>query len=256
LTDDELAQGEQQARDRINVNRDFDEVWSTRKTRILTRRTSLIIDPPDGKLPPRIKEAEQRRTAKVAAQSKRGPADSYEDRRLSERCIMNEQNGPPIIPVPVDGLLGVEFLFQIFQNSEHVAILSERLPQLRIIPLDGRPHLPPSIPQWLGDSRGRWDGATLIVETTNLHAGRSIAGFPAGNSRVIERFTRSGPDAIDYRFTVDDSTTWSRSWTATVPITKTHGKLYEYACHEGNYGLVNILSTARALERLAADTAK
>lgn len=197
LTDDELAQAEQRAHDRANVDqrggagtntdvsREFNEFWHSRRPTILTRRTSLITDPPDGKLPPLTQEAEQRRTASVAARRDRGPADSYEDRSLGERCIMIEDNGPPILPARSEILLGREFPFRIFQNSEYVAILSEEVQQLRIIPLDGRPHLPPGIRQWVGDSRGHWEGATLIIETTNLHRRRSIAGFPAENMRVV-----------------------------------------------------------------------
>ena len=268
LTDDELAQAEQRVHDRANVDRrdgagtdadvgrEFNEFWHTRRPTILTRRTSLITDPPDGKLPPLTKEAEQRRAASVAAQRNRGPADSYEDRRLGERCIMIEANGPPILPVASEILLGREFPFRIFQTSGYVAIWSEEEQQIRIIPLDGRPHLPPAIGQWLGDSRGHWEGTTLIIETTNLHQGRSIAGFPAEKMRVVERLTRSDSDAIDYQFTVYDSTTWTKPWTAAIPITKTQGEIYEFACHEGNYGLVNILRGARAQERLSGEAAK
>jgi hypothetical protein len=268
LTDDELAQAEQEARSRANrdrrdaagtdtdVGREVNEFWDARRTTILTHRTSLITDPPEGTLPPLAPEAEQRRAATVAARAKRGPADSYEDRRLNERCLMAEGNGPPILPGNLDILVGREFSFQIFQNYDYVAILSEDVPQLRIIPLDGRPHLPPGIRQWVGDSRGHWEDTTLVVETTNLNRHRSIAGFPAEKMRVVERFTRSRPDVIDYQFTVDDPTTWTKPWTAAVPIAKTQGKLYEFACHEGNYGLVNILRGARVQEKAAEEAAK
>jgi hypothetical protein len=268
LTDDELTQAEQQARDQANVDRrdgagtntdvgrETNEFWHTRRTTILTHRTSLITDPPEGTLPPLTPEAERRRAANVAARAKRGPADSYEDRRINERCLMNEGHGPPILPNNIDILVGREVPFQIFQNSDYVAILSEELPQLRIIPLDGRPHLPSGIRQWVGDSRGRWEGTTLVIETTNLNGHRSIAGFPAENMRVVERLTRSSPDTIDYQFTVDDTTTWTKPWTASVPIVRTQGRLYEFACHEGNYGLVNILTGARAEEKAAQEAAK
>jgi hypothetical protein len=268
LTADEFARAEQLTHDRANVDRrdavgtdvdvgrEYNEFWHTRRRTILTVRTSLITDPTDGKLPPLTEAAKQRRADDVAARSKRGPADSYEDRRLSERCLMHEENGPPILPGSIAVLVGREFLFQIFQTSDYVAILSEEPPQVRIIPLDGRPHLPPSIRQWVGDSRGHWEGTTLVVETTNLHLRRTVAGFPADKMHVVERFSRSAPDAIDYQFTVDDSTTWSEPWTAAVPIQKPQGRIYEFACHEGNYGLVNILTGARAEEKTAEDAAK
>jgi hypothetical protein len=205
-------------------------------------------------------EGEQKRAAKVAARRRLSFADSYADRNLNERCLMIEANGPPILPdtteIPVELLFGREFAFQIFQNSDYVVISSEEVQQVRIISLDGRSHLPAVIRQWVGDSRGHWEGATLVVETTNLNGHRSIAGFPAEKMRVVERLTRSAPDAIDYQFTVEDSTTWSKPWTAAVPITKTQGQLYEFACHEGNYGLMNILSAARAQEKLARDTVR
>jgi hypothetical protein len=263
LSDDEFAQAERQAHERSNrdrrdgagtnvdLGREANEFWSERRPTILTRRTSLITDPPDGKLPRLTPEAEQRRDATAAALRERGSADSWEDRPLNERCLKNPANGPPMLPVPMlmpDILLGQKFLFRILQTPEYVVILSEVIQELRIIPLDGRPHLPRGIRQWLGDSRGRWEGRTLVVETTNLHESLSIAGFPAGNVRVVERFTRTDADSIDYQFTIDDPTTWTKPWTAAVPITKTNGEIYEFACHEGNYGLMNILKGARAQE--------
>jgi hypothetical protein len=260
LTDDELAKAERAAHERANVDRrdgagtdadvsrEFNEFWHTRRPTILMRRTSLITDPPNGKLPPLTKDAEQMLAARLAAQRSHGPADSPEDRRVNERCLMNDANGPPIIPSTNEVLLGRVFLFQIFQTPDYVGILSEEMPQLRIIPLNGRPHLPSSIRQWLGDSRGHWEGQTLIIETTNFYRGRSVAGFPAENMRVVERLTRSSPDVLNYEFTVSDPTMWTRPWTAAVPISKGEGQLYEYACHEGNYGLVNILKGARAQE--------
>jgi hypothetical protein len=266
LTDEELARAERQTRDRSNmdrrdgvgteadVQREANEFWFSRRPTILERRTSLVSDPPDGKLPPLTPEAKQRQAAAAAARRERGPADSYEDRTLTERCIMREANGPPILPIPnIDVTLGFTFHFRILQNAEHVAILSEVVQQARIIPLDGRPHLPQGIRQWLGDSRGRWEGNTLIVETTNLHGKRAIAGSPAGNVHLIERFTRVSASAIDYQFTVKDPTTWTAPWSAAVSIEKTEGEIYEFACHEGNYSMTNILSGARAQEKPAGE---
>ena len=266
LTDEELARAEQLVRDRSNmdrrdgvgtdadVGREGNEFWFTRRPAILVRRTSLITDPPDGKLPPLTPEAKQRQAAAAAARRERGPADSYEDRTLTERCLMREANGPPILPIPnIDVTLGFTFHFRILQNAGYVTILSEVVQQARIIPLDGRPHLPQGIRQWLGDSRGRWEGDTLIVETTNLHDKRVIAGFPAGNVHLVERFTRISASAIDYQFTVNDPATWTAPWTAAVSIEKTEGEIYEFACHEGNYSMTYILSGARAQEKSAGE---
>jgi len=145
-------------------------------------------------------------------------------------------------------LNGHMWQFQILQTAKQVAILSEYIQQVRIIPLDGRPHLPPAVRQWLGDSRGRWEQRTLVVETSNFSAQRLFLGLSAANLRIVERFTRTAADTLDYQFTADDTTRWTKPWTAAVPIGKTDGVLYEFACHEGNYGMRNILSTARALE--------
>jgi hypothetical protein len=262
LTDEELALAERQMRDRSNmdrrdgvgtdadVGREANEFWFTRRPTIMDRRTSLITDPPDGKLPPLTPEAKQRQAAMAAARRGRGPADSYEDRNLTERCIMREPNGPPILPLPnVDVILGFTFQFRILQTADHVAILSEVVQQARIIPLDGRSHLAQGIRQWLGDSRGRWEGNTLIVDTTNLHDNRVIAGVPAGNVHLVERFTRVGANAIDYQFTVNDPTMWTAPWSAAVSIEKTEGEIYEFACHEGNHSMTYMLSGARAQEK-------
>jgi len=266
MTDEELTRAERQIRERSNmdrrdgvgteadVSREANEFWFTRRPAILDRRTSLITDPPDGKLPPLTPEAKQRQAVAAAARRDRGPADSYEDRNLTERCIMREANGPPILPTPnVDVIVGFTFHFRILQNPDYVTILSEVVQQARIIPLDGRPHLPQGVRQWLGDSRGRWEGNTLIVETTNLHDKRVIAGLPAGNVRLVERFTRVGANAIDYQFTVNDPTTWTAPWTAAVSVEKTAGEIYEFACHEGNHSLTFMLSGARAQEKQAGN---
>ena len=143
--------------------------------------------------------------------------------------------------------------YQIAQTRDYVAIRYEMLAETRIIPLDGRPHLGPAIPQWIGNSRGRWEGETLVVETTN-YSDKTTFRFPAAHEtlRVVERFTRTDEDTIDYRFTVHDATMYTRPWTAVLPMTKTDGPIYEYACHEGNYGLANVLRGHRAEEAEAA----
>jgi hypothetical protein len=266
LTDEELAQAEWQARARssmdrrdgagtdADVNRDANEFWFERRKTILIRRTSLVVDPPDGKLPPVTAEADRRRTA-FAEYLRQHPADSWDDRRLNDRCIMFLQSGPPMIPQSVDFLLGFPFHFQIFQTADHVVILHEE-PNRQIVPLDGRSHLQPGVRQWLGDSRGHWEGETLVVETTNFRDRLYAGVFTTGHLRLTERFTRVDADTIDYRFTVDDPTTWTKPWTAVVPILKSDGRLYEYACHEGNYALPNILRGARAQEKVTEQEAK
>lgn len=234
----------------VDVSRETNEFWYTRRQTILTNRTALIVDPPDGKLPPLLEEADRKRTAN-AAYLREHPADSWEDRRLTERCITFLQNGPPIIPfngANDELLLGFPFHFQVIQARGYVVIRHEEL-SVRIIPLDEPPRLPEGVGQWLGASRGHWENRTLVVETTNFREGRPYAGaFTTARLRLVERFTRVSADTIDYRFTVTDPATWSRPWTAAVHIARTNGQIYEFACHEGNYGLRNILSAARALE--------
>jgi hypothetical protein len=262
MTDDELAQAEQalqrSSTDRrdgagttADVSREANEFWFDRRKTILTRRTSLIVDPTDGRLPALTDDGERRRSAR-ANYLREHPADSWEDRRLNERCILYLQSGPPIIPIGGPGveiLFGVPYHFEIYQSSGYVVIRHEEL-SVRIIPLDGRPHLAGAVSQWLGDSRGHWEGDTLTIETTNFREGRLYAGaLTTSQLRLTERLTRVSRDAIDYRFTVDDPTTWTRPWSAIVPIAKSEGRLYEFACHEGNYSLPHLLSGARAEER-------
>lgn len=268
LTDEELAQAEKEAKGRTSADRrdglgtladlrrEHNDFWFDKRKTLLTRRTSLIIDPPDGKLPPLTLEAAKKT---VAPADEFRSAEGPEDRGLGERCIISGPGGPPILALPNsinEQLLGHMWQFQIFQSRNYVTILSEYVQQVRIIPLDGRAHLPPHVAQWVGDSRGRWDGNTLVVETTNFSDKRLFLGLSAQNLRVVERFTRSNAGTLDYQFTIDDPTRWTKSWTAAVPVEKTDGRLYEFACHEGNYGLLNILSAARAQEKIAAEAAK
>jgi hypothetical protein len=207
-------------------------------------RTSLIVDPSNGKLPPLTEEGKRRVAAKDAARKARGPADSWTDRPLQERCIL--YHGVPPIPT------GYNNNYQIVQTPTHVAIRYEMMAETRIIPLDGRPHLGSTIRQWMGDSRGHWEGDTLVVETTN-YSDKTTFRFPTSNEtlKVIERFTRTSDDAIDYTFTVDDPTMYTRTWTAVLPLAKIVGSIYEYACHEGNYGMPGVLSGHRAQEKAA-----
>src|SRR5262245_15778106 len=203
-------------------------------------RTSLIVDPADGRIPPLTPEAQQRRAALAAKE--RAPAGP-EDLNNNTRCIT--PGVPRIGGVGADPQYGY---YQIAQGPGHVVILMETFHDARIIPLDGRPHLPQSIRLWSGDSRGRWEGATLVVDTTNF---APTSNFLGSSSRLhlVERFTRVAPDTIDYEVTADDATTWTKPWTALVHLKQMTVKIYEYACHEGNaHSMQAILAGARADE--------
>jgi hypothetical protein len=255
LTEKEAADYEKQLlqntnRDRrdggadADLGRAYNDAWYDSGTKIVKkRRTSLVIDPPDGKIPAFTPEAQKREAARAEERRKKGPepADSWEDRSLSERCI---SRGVPKLPS------GYNNNFQIVQTPTYVAILQEMIHETRIIPLDGRPHIAKNIPQWGGDSRGHWEGNTLVVDTTNF---TDLNPFPgAQNLHVIERITRADEDTILYQFTVEDPGMWTKPWSGEVPITKIPGQLYEYACHEANYGLMNTLRGARVAEAEAA----
>ena len=170
------------------------------------------------------------------------PADSWDDRPLQERCITF---GVPNL------LAGYNSYYQIIQGRDHVVILMEMIHDARVIPLDGRPHLDGEIRQWHGDSRGHWDGDTLVVETTNYSPKSSLRGS-SDDLHLTERFTRIGPDALTYEMTISDPTTWTRPWTLSIPLKSSDGAIYEYACHEGNYGMEGILSGQRAQETAEA----
>ena len=236
---------------RVGSTGSHNEYW--RERGVLLRRTSLLVDPPDGRLPPLTPEGRRVRDG-LATAWKTAPADGPESRDLFERCVTRGLPGT---------MMGnfYNHNYEILQTPDHVVVLAEMIHDARIIPLDGRPHVDPRIGQWLGDSRGRWEGDTLVVETTNLRAvdqttiSRGLGVITLGTSaaaRVVERFTRRGPDAIDYRVTVDDPTIYTAPWTAAVPMTTREGPLFEYACHEGNYGMTGILAGHRAEERAAA----
>ena len=256
LTDEELDRAESELHERADADR-RDAAPTLADLRrepksLSSRRTSLIIDPPDGKLPTLTPEAAKKPVPPLDDFRR---ADGPEDRSLGERCIVHQITGPPMLALPPpinEQLFGHKWQFQVFQSPNYVAIVWEYVQHIRIIPLDGRPHLPQRARQWAGDSRGRWEGSTLIVETTNFSDLRLFMGLGAESLRVVERFSRSSADALDYQFTVDDPTRWTRPWTAVVSVAKSDGALFEFACHEGNYGLRNILSTARAQERQGA----
>jgi hypothetical protein len=224
-----------------DVARAYNEFWWDRGN--VLNRTSLILDPADGRLPPLTPEGQKTMDARAAARRARGPADSWEDRPLQERCLV--YHGVPPLPT------GYNNNYQIVQTPGQVAILSESVHDVRTIPLDGRPRLPDGLRQWLGVPRGHWEDNTLVVETTNFLDRPNLFRFPASGKtiRVTERFTRTDADHIDYRFTIDDPGTYTRPWTAILPMTRIDGPIYEYACHEGNIGMIGILAGARAQEK-------
>ena len=206
---------------------------------LANRRTSLIVDPPNGRIPPLTAEAQKR--AAALAQARSEPADSIQDLGLNVRCLQWASTGPPMLP----------FIFnnnvQIFQTRQYVTIYNEMIHSARIVPMDGRPH--GTIPQWMGDSRGHWEGSTLVVDTVNFNDKASFRGSDQ-NLHLVERFTRTGRDTIEYQFTVEDPTVWTKSWTAVIPMQVTAGPIFEFACHEGNArSIEGILGSARTEER-------
>lgn len=215
-------------------------------------RTSVVFDPPDGKLPPLSAAGQKRALLEKEAARRRDASESAQDRNLAERCISWGNEGPPMLGSTYDANL------QIVQTPAAVAIRHEIMHGVRIIPMDGRPHVPSNLRELGGDSRGRWDGDTLVVDTTNFTDATNFRG-PAATARqdifsshdlhVIERFTRTDDSTIVYRFTVEDPSTWTRPWSGEMVMRKIEGPIFEYACHEGNYGLPNILAAARAKEK-------
>jgi hypothetical protein len=232
-----------------DVHYDFTQFGLDRSQSTFARnlRTSLIVDPPDGKIPP-VNAAGQKRQQERAAARKAagGQYDAVENMPIGSRCIIMGGAGPPMMNA------GYNANYQIVQAPGYVMILTEMIHDVRIIPLDGRPQQPAGVKQWVGLSRGRWEGDTLVVETTNFNGKNAFQGS-SENLKVTERFTRTADDTIQYRFTVEDPQTWDRPWTAEAPLAKTDGPIFEFACHETNYGIANILAGARADERKAAE---
>jgi hypothetical protein len=226
-----------------DVNRAYNEFWRDRGKITPDRRTSLIVDPPDGRVPALTPEA-QRLAAERAAQNRGHEFDGPENRSLAERCIAVTNAGPPMVPANYNAN------YQIVQAPGYVALLSEQIHDVRIIPTDGRPHVPPDVRLLLGDSRGHWEGNTLVVDTTNFTDRTRFRGS-GEHLHLIEKFTRTGPGSLLYEFTVNDPETFTRPWTAQIPMTTAKGPLFEYACHEGNYGLMGSLAGARAEEAKA-----
>jgi hypothetical protein len=226
----------------------YNELWFDRGAKVVpTRRTSLVVDPPDGRVPPLTPEAQK--AAAAREEIARRPPEGPEDLALLVRCLVWPTVGPPMLPTAYNNN------YQILQTPGYVTILTEMIHDVRIIPLDGRPHIPASIRQWLGDSRGHWEGKTLVVDTTNF-TNQTHFSDSDQNLHLIERFTRTDENTILYQFTVDDPTAFTRRWKGEVPLTKAPGPIYEYACHEGNYSMENILRGARTQEKEAAEAKK
>ena len=263
-TDAELAENQKKESSRLALNEeegrpteagtaadvhyDFAEYGLDRAQAKLVwnRRTSLIVGP-EGTIPPLTPEA-AKRNAERTAKLKGHEFDSVKVRPLGSRCLVFGSVGPPLLPA------GYNSNLQIFQGPGYVAVETEMIHDVRIIPTDGRAHLPNGVRQWLGDPVGHWEGNTLVVDSTNFTDQHPFPG--AQNLHVIERFTRVDPDTILYQFTVEDPGMWTKPWSGEVPITRIDGQLYEYACHEANYGLANTLRGARVAEEEAEKGSK
>jgi len=217
---------------------DYSSVWTVE--RVWENRTSLITDPPDGRIPALTPEGQQRREAMMEA--RRRPARGPEDRALQERCITY---GSPQLTA------GYQSYYQIVQTPKSVMFMTEMIHDVRSIPLDGGAHPPAAVHQWMGDSRGHWEGDTLVIDTTNYRP-RAFMSLSSEKLHVIERFSRSGPETLNYEITIDDPGTWTQPWSLMIPLRRSAEPVYEYACHEGNEGLAGILAGARADEAAAA----
>ena len=269
LTDQEAAEFERSAAERLDMDRRdddptrtpavvngapatadvaraYNEFWyDYGKKFVGSKRSSLIVDPPDGRIPPLTPAAKKR--ADEYEERRARAASGPEDLRIGERCIMGFNAGPPILPGAYNNNL------QLFQTRDNVVILTEMVHNARIVALDGRPHV--SVRQWSGSSRGHWEGDTLVVETKGFYQTTSFLNS-SPNMHLVEKFSRTGPDILLYEFTVTDPTTWTKPFTAQIPMRRSDETLFEYACHEGNYGIKGILSGARAVEKAAAGAAK
>ena len=227
----------------------YNNFWLDGGTRTIgTRRTSLVVDPPNGRLPALTAGGQQ--TADARREYRQAhPADSWLDRSTSDRCLVGFNAGPPLTPG------GYNQNMQVFQTPDHVVLLTEMVHTVRVVPLDGRPPLGDAFRQWTGNSRGHWEGDTLVVETSNFRAERRWRGSTE-NITLVERLTRVDADTLEYEYTVTDPDTWTRSWTASIPLQRTDVPMFEYACHEGNYSMEGILAGARAEEKAAAQAAE
>ena len=262
LTDQEVQEFEKETASRANqddnrqrgtaadVGRAYNDAWYDRGTRMASsRQTSIVVDPPTGRVPGLTTEGQARVAARNEARRQRGPADGPEDRSLGERCIIGFNAGPPFQPSAYNNNI------QIVQTKDYVMIMTEMVHQARIVSLDGRPHLPSTSRLWMGDSRGHWDGDTLLVETTNF-SDKNLYRGATQNMKLVEKFSRTAEETLTYEFTINDPATWTQTWTGRIPLEKLNEQLYEYACHEGNYGMAGILTGTRAEERDAAANKK
>jgi len=228
---------------RRDIERAYNDFWWDRGTAVIeTRRTSLVVNPPDGRIPPLTDAAAERAAERLRVNQR--PTEDPEDRPLGERCITGFNSGPPMLPAAYN------MNVQIFQTADHVVLLNEMVHNARIIPLDGSTH--GTIPQWTGVSRGHWEGDTLVVETKNFLRETSFRNS-SKNLHLIERIQRLSEGALLYTFTVTDPTTWTQSWTVELPMRLSDLPIFEYACHEGNYGMDGTLSGARVIERKSGE---
>ena len=243
FTAEEAAAFERQVIDRQGTtnNTAGPDWWDPGTRHLANRRTSLVVDPTNGRMPELTIDAQSRASARAQARRDRGIGEGPEDLALNERCLQWSTAGPPLLPGVYNN--NVQFV----QTRDTIAIFTEMIHDARIVPMDGRPH--GTMKRWMGDSRGLWEGATLVVDTINLIDKASFRGSD-DQFHLIERFTRLGRDTIDYRFTVEDPTVWTRSWSASFPMTRSDGRIYEYACHEGNArSMEGILKGARTQDR-------
>ncbi len=231
--------GTRESRDLALAYNDF--WWDRGDSVVETRRTSLVVDPPNGRVPALTEAAEARAAERLRVNQR--PSWGPEDRPLGERCITGFNSGPPMLPAAYN------MNVQIFQTADHVVILNEMVHNARIVPLDGSDH--GTVPMWTGVSRGHWDGDTLVVETKNFLRETSFRNS-SENLHLVERFRRTSEDVLLYSFTVTDPTTWTQPWSVELPMRRSDLPIFEYACHEGNYGMDGTLTGARAIEKAAA----
>jgi len=272
LTEEQAAEREARARERA-VDRPpepgstggYNRFWVDTPSFVDNTRTSLILDPSDGRIPALTPAALHQIGSlgedlpgprPVRYRAGGSGVDGPEDRGLAERCILGFASGPPLLPG------GYNQNIQLFQTSDYVVILNEMVHDPRIVPLDGRQHLPGDLRQWNGNARGHWEGDTLVIESTNFtdktasfNPSVMVAMGTGENLRLTERLTRVSADTLRYEYTVDDPTTFSQPFTAAIPMQRSEMPIFEYACHEGNYGLLNILRGAREEEQAAAAAA-